>query len=282
MNPERAKQIVRGIKNLVKNGSPFNVNEIRIILALECAIARLSFSQELAEHLIFKGGFVLLKSYDSFRFTRDADALAVIITKEKLKRLVYAALSVDLDDGLWFGDIQMRELTGQGEYGAYRFDFAFQLGKPDLGKLRKLSRVHLDVSFNDKLPSKPLDQVMPSVLEREEQIVWKIYPVEYIIAEKIQTLIERGSANSRAKDIFDLNFLLPRCKNREALLLAIKNTFENRGTALPSSFAACVRQFDERILNAAWPGIKILDEKVKFDIAWNTLINILEALDEGR
>lgn len=100
MNREKAKQITRAIKALVKNDRRFSANEVRIIVALERAIARLLRSRDLDEHLIFKGGFVLLKSYESLRFTRDGDALAVSISKEQLKDLVCKALAFDLDDGM--------------------------------------------------------------------------------------------------------------------------------------------------------------------------------------
>ena len=103
--------------------------------------------------------------------------------------------------------------------------------------------------------------------------------MEYIIAEKVQTLFDRGSANSRAKDIHDLVYLFPRCQNREALLSAIKKTFENRGTAIPESCVKQAGQFDKTILKAAWPGVAALDKKVVFDTAWETLIKHLRDLD---
>ena len=75
------------------------INELRVIIALERAVARVERHPELAEHLIFKGGFVLLKVFESTRFTRDVDALAVSIAKEHLKNLVCESLVVDLNDG---------------------------------------------------------------------------------------------------------------------------------------------------------------------------------------
>jgi len=47
---------------------------------------------------------------------------------------------------------------------------------------------------------------MTSMLPYEEPVSWRIYPKEYIVAEKIQTIYERGSANSRAKDIYPSQF----------------------------------------------------------------------------
>lgn len=279
MNREKAKQITRAMKTLVKNDPRFQINEVRIIVALERAIARLSRNKELSEHLIFKGGFVLLKSFESQRFTRDADALAVAISKEKLKDLVSQALADNLDDGLWFGDFKLQELTEQGEYGAYRFDCAFQIGEPEMKKVHKFSRIHIDVNFSDRLPAKPSHQTMPSLLEHEEPVTWKVYPIEYIISEKVQTLFDRGSANSRAKDLYDLNYLFPRCSDREKVTNAIRQTFKHRGTSLPSSFLANAEGFDKTILKAAWPGIRVLDNKADFDETWKTLMNHLAETD---
>ena len=279
MNQEKAKQITRAMKALVKNDPHFNINEVRIIVALERAIARLSRNKELSDCLIFKGGFVLLKVFESQRFTRDADALAIAIQKGKLKTLICNTMADDLDDGLWFGDIKVQELTEQGEYGAYRFDCAFQIGEPDLKKIHKFSRIHVDVGFSDHLPTRPFDQTMPSLLDHEEPVTWKIYPIEYIIAEKVQTLFDRGSANSRAKDLYDLNYLFPRCPSQGKITDAILQTFKNRGTSFPSSFLAGAETFDKTILKAAWPGIRVLDQKADFDEAWETLMGYLRDLD---
>ena len=279
MNREKAKQITRAMKALVKNNPRLNINEVRIIVALERAIARLERNTELSNHLVFKGGFVLLKAFESQRFTRDADALAITIPKEKLKSLVRNSLANDLDDGLWFGDIKTRELAEQGEYGAYHFDCAFQIGEPDMKKLHKFSRIHVDVGFSDRLPANPSNQTMPSLLDHEEPVTWKIYPIEYIIAEKVQTLFDRGSANSRAKDLYDLNYLFPRCSNQRNMTDAIRQTFKNRDTPLPSSFLVGAETFDKTILKAAWPGIRVLNQKADFDEAWKTLMGCFRDLD---
>lgn len=111
---------------------------------------------------------------------------------------------------------------------------------------------------------------------------WRIYPIEYIIAEKIQTLLDRGSANSRAKDVYDLIHLFPRSQNQDALMSAIRNTFENRKTEFPKSFVQQVGQFDKTILSHGWPGVKILEQKPDFEAAWTLLMGFLQNLDERK
>lgn len=279
MNREKAKKITKAIKDLAQKEDRFTLNELRIIVALERATARLSRNKELAEHLVFKGGFVLLKSYESRRFTRDTDALAVAISKERLSGSVRAALGDDLEDGLWFGDIQVQDLAEQGEYGAYRFDCAFQIGEPDLWKIKNYSRVHVDIGFSDRLAKGPAKQVMPSILRHEEPVTWKVYPLEFIMAEKVQTLFDRGSANSRAKDIYDLVYLFPRCQDKAALVSAIKTTFKNRGTPLPNSFAEQAERIDRAILSLSWPSVEVTEDKPPFDKAWKELIKHFQAID---
>lgn len=278
MNLERANQIAKAIKDLAKNNGRFSLNELRIIVALERVTARLTASKGLADHLIFKGGFVLLKIHESTRFTRDTDALAVSVSKEKLSDLASKALATDLDDGLWFGDLHVEELTEQGEYGAYRFDCAFHIGKPDPRKIKNLSRIHIDIGFSDRLLEKPARQAMPSVLSNQEPVTWRVYPLEFIVAEKIQTLFDRGSANSRAKDVYDLNYLIPRCANQEALRAAIVQTFENRGTTLPASFEKDASQIDITLLSRSWRSVEIKN-KTDFGSIWKKLLGDFKIID---
>lgn len=279
MNQEKAKQILRSIKELANQDPTLSANEIRVIVALERAIARLMRMKELSDHLIFKGGFVLLKTYKSSRFTRDSDALAVSIDKEKFRALVLEALKVDMDDGMWFGDIQSYDLEDQDDYGAYRFDCAFQVGDPDPEKIHKLSRIHIDVGFSDRLPAQPPLETMPSLLADQTPISWKVYPIEYILAEKLETLCIRGSANSRAKDVYDLIYLIPLCSDHQKIVDAVTHTFKNRNTPLPISFAKKIDEFDQTLLKAAWPSVKILEEKLPFHEAWNVLRTKLKGLD---
>lgn len=111
-----------------KNKPELSINEIRVIIALERAIARILSNKILSDNLIFKGGFVLYKSYESMRFTRDADAISLFLSKKELSDLIIESLKVNLNDGLWYGDIKVEELLPENEMQVcHRFDFAFQI-----------------------------------------------------------------------------------------------------------------------------------------------------------
>ena len=63
----------------------------------------------------------------------------------------------------------------------------------------------------------------------------RVYPKYTLVAEKFEALVKLGIMNSRLKDFYDL-WSLSQESDFEGLLLsqAIKNTFVNRSTILPS------------------------------------------------
>lgn len=56
-----SKVITNQIQKLSKE-SALSHNDLRVLIALERAVARIESHPKLSEHLIFKGGFVLLKT----------------------------------------------------------------------------------------------------------------------------------------------------------------------------------------------------------------------------
>ncbi len=262
---EKARKVRNAILKIVKDDGLLSPNEIRIILSLERIVARLSNNPILDKHLIYKGGFVLIKTLGSGRFTRDLDALGFNLQKRQVELLVPVALERDLDDGFWFGDIELESLDDQGEYGALRFNCAYQIGDPPAKKdaFKKLSRIHFDVGFGDAIPTQLRRTVLPSLLNFDSQTSWRVYPPEFIFSEKLQTFVKRESGNSRAKDIHDMGLLFELC-DLGKLLAAISKTFARRQTSLPQSFLAFAKGLDTRLLESGWKNVKVLNEERSF------------------
>lgn len=275
----RANKIRSELTKLAGAGDTFSVNELRILLALERIVARLTSDKTLDKHLVYKGGFVMMKVLESERFTRDLDALGVGIDKNDVIRLVPKALEKDLGDGLWFGDIRVESLDAQGEYGALRFDAAFQIGKPLEKSIGKLSRIHFDVGFGDKIPTKLKSLKSPSLLSSEKPVSWKVYPPEYILSEKLQTLVARGNANSRAKDVYDLVLIFKRCSDHSELKKAIEDTFSTRETSIPSSFHEMAKGLSVRQIEHSWKSVQLETTDLDFQTAWADLLKMLRNLD---
>lgn len=278
----KAKQIMDALKKIAKPLPGQSLNELRVVFAIERAIARLESHPRLSEHLVFKGGFVLLKTLDTHRYTRDLDALALDISKSSLPGMVERALKLDLDDGVWIGDIQLEDLSQQGLYGGLQFDCAFQIGDPpkEPAKIKKLSRIHIDIGFGDQIGAKPKRQKLVPLIAENSPISWRVYPIEVIFSEKLQTLVSRGSANSRAKDIYDLGLIFPLCESRPKLASAIQTTFKARATPVPKSFLEEVEAIDLVQLRASWSSVQ-LEVQETFEECWDRLLKCLHKLDRA-
>ena len=281
MNTENARKIMAALKQLsISRKDGLGLNDLRMIVALERAVARIETDKELAKSLIFKGGFVLLKNAESSRFTRDIDALAKDINQQKVLNAVTKTLQSDLNDGLWYGDVKARDIGRELPYPGIRFDAAFQIGSPpeDDRKIKKLSRIHLDVGFGDFIKSFKRE-TMPSILPDSEPVSWSVYPLEQIVAEKIHALIVREAGNSRAKDIYDLVLLFRRdsldVKNLPAL---IQDTFKARKTELPTPLYRNIETMDLTLLRSAWRSLEIMGAQWDFEEYWRELLTYLRKI----
>lgn len=278
---EKSRHILRALARLVKE-SALSINELRVVLALERVVARIEAHRGLRDKLVFKGGFVLLKSFGSQRFTRDLDALAQDIPKQRLLNHMTEALVMDLNDGLYFGDVAVEDLIDQGQYGGYRINIPFQIGPlpKEVRKRKKLSRIHVDVGFGDVILGKPKLSKVRSIVGGAAPLSWRIYPLESIFAEKLETLVSRGSGNSRAKDLFDMVILFDEVRERRALKGAIKRTFSNRGTEMPTSFAEFFASLDLTILERSWGSVELTGGKISFATCKRRLRGVLRGVDK--
>ena len=278
---DKSRHILRALARLVKE-SALSINELRVVLALERVVARIEAHKGLRDKLVFKGGFVLLKSFGSQRFTRDLDALAQDIPKQRLLNHMTEALALELNDGLSFGDVAVEDLIDQGQYGGYRINIPFQIGPlpKEVRKRKKLSRIHVDVGFGDVILGKPKLSKVRSIVDGAAPLSWRIYPLESIFAEKLETLVSRGSGNSRAKDLFDMVILFDEARGRRALKGAIKRTFSNRGTDVPTSFAEFFASLDLTILERSWGSVELTGGKMSFATCKRRLRGVLRGVDK--
>jgi len=216
---------------------------------LERMVARLTRDSFLYERLVFKGGYVGLRIFNSPRFTIDLDALINGAQGDKVEAAAIKALENDIEDGVWFKYEKRSDLQTLGEYGGVRLYIRAGVGKLPL-KLEKAQLIHLDLGIGDAVTPSP---VMSDLLELlgGESISWNVYNIETATAEKLHTLIMRGTNNSRSKDVFDLYHFLPQC-NVEILKKALRATFKSRGDRLPDSIHEVISKIDKDLLKKGW------------------------------
>jgi predicted nucleotidyltransferase component of viral defense system len=215
-----------------EKGIPFNSCWKKLLL--ERFLARLSRSVY-ADNLIFKGGFLLAYMMKIGRETTDLDFL---LTRMKAERATFEEIcneiaAVSLDDGFTFSFAGV-ELLSQPhmDYPGYRITF-----NTHFEKMR--DKIHIDVGVGDVVEPQHREIKLFQYRGKpffEDIVSLLVYPVETIFAEKLETVLSKGSKNSRMKDYHDL-LLLVRSKGlieQETLKKTLTKTFQNRSTSLSS------------------------------------------------
>lgn len=199
---DQARSILKRLSNLALK---LNVSFLNISteFLLERLVVRLLKNNELSDQLVFKGGYVALRVYNSPRFTVDLDALLKRGNMETMIKNAISSAEAHLNDAVWFRFEKIIDLKTQGEYGGRRLVFRSGIG-PILKDIRRAQLIQLDIGTGDPITPGPVNNELPELLG-PGRLSWQVYPIETSAAEKLHALITRGSENSRAKDIFDLS-----------------------------------------------------------------------------
>ena len=184
----------RSLRDRLKNIAQKNKVPLGSIITefiIERAVARLMKDQILEKHLVFKGGYVALRCYESPRYTVDLDAIAYMRSRDEIALLAKKALADDVADLVWFEFEKEVDLVTQQEYGGIRLQYRAGIGEKT-AKTRALAQIiKLDIGVGDPVTPGPKKT---SITEKigSESISWMVYPIETIVAEKLHCLIARG------------------------------------------------------------------------------------------
>jgi predicted nucleotidyltransferase component of viral defense system len=184
-----------------RTGRP--TDEFIQLYALECFLDRLVHSN-FADTFILKGG-VLLAALDARRPTRDIDfaARAIENTIEKVLSAVRTIAAISIDDGMEFdsNSATAETIREDDSYSGIRVTLGGTLS-------RAVIRFHVDVNVGDPIWPEPQQISIPRLIDGV--IVVRGYPLEMVLAEKIVTALERGTANTRWRDFVDIYVLTGR------------------------------------------------------------------------
>ena len=184
-----------------------------------------------ADQFLLKGACLFLVWNErTYRPTRDVDLLgygnpdpAALVT------LFHALCSEDqsYDDGLRFlpDSVRAEQIKEEQEYEGVRIR---------LRALLQNARIELqvDIGFGDVVVPPAVEADFPTLLDMPAPRL-RMYPMEAVFAEKLQTIVSRSLANSRLKDYVDLWMMIQSGIRETLLMQAIRSTFNHRGTAIP-------------------------------------------------
>ena len=229
----------------------------------ERLLFRLSKS-DYRERFILKGG-ALLYAFNEFmpRPTLDIDFMGRRIDNDKANILTafktIASMSYP-EDGITFDTdtLTAEDITVEKKYPGVRISMT-----ANIGSYRQ--NLTFDIGFGDVIVPRPQELEYPTLFDAMEEPDILAYSLETLVAEKFQTMIDRGRFNSRMKDYFDLYRIFSVHQFDDTLLSdAIKATFENRGTEFVEGHDFFSEDFGkDTMLNQQW---KNYIRKMKLDL----------------
>ena len=180
--------------------------------------------------IILKGGLLLTSIIgDDERTTKDMDATlkGILLTKNEVEKMFNEILNMDIDDEVLFKIISIKDIRLEDEYSGFRLNI---LSKLDNNK----TYITVELTTGDVITPREIKYNYNSIFE-DKKIPIMSYTIETILAEKFQTVVNRGLLNTRLKDFYDI-YILVNTKmselSKENLINAIKNTFKRRKTSL--------------------------------------------------
>lgn len=273
---------LRQVKDRIKNMAREKDINPQILLRnymLERLLERISLS-DLNDKFILKGGMLVAALVGvGMRSTIDMDGTIKYypVTLNTVQSALDSILSVEIDDGVEMRLIKIEEIRAEDDYTGFRVS---------LEALMDNARISLkvDITTGDKITPKEIAYRFDLLFE-ERSIDILAYNIETIIAEKFETLIVRGVANTRMRDFYDL-YILSKVQghtiDKAILVQALLSTSENRGSnnLLLDGELIIKEVFESDVMREHWNRYQ---QKYSYanDILWDEIkIVILEIWNE--
>jgi hypothetical protein len=205
VTPRPTRETVAGARDLelrrLARETQRTTAELLQLYALEGFLARLARSKH-RERFVLKGG-VLLAVFDVRRPTRDVDLLGLRIPSDidAVRALVVSVAEESEDDGLAFdADAATVETIREDDaYAGVRVTLQATLATARLS-------FHVDVNVGDPVWPGVEEVRLPRLLPADP-LELRGYPLVMVLAEKLVTAVQRGTANTRWRDFADVLLL---------------------------------------------------------------------------
>lgn len=195
----------RQLKDLVRNLSKATGIEAHVLIRkyiMERFLERTSLSKY-REQFVLKGGLLVSAFVGTeVRATMDIDTTVrgLPVTKDDMTQIINEICAVNLDDNIAFKIKSASEIMDEAEYSGLRFSMEAYFD----GSVIPLK---IDISTGDVITPREILYSYQLMFE-DRQISIMVYPIETVLAEKLETLIARSVTNTRMRDFYDIHVLL--------------------------------------------------------------------------
>ena len=214
------------IKNKARGSSDKSQVMLRIYL-MERLLERVSLSKY-RDNFVLKGGLLVssLVGVD-MRSTMDVDTTvkSLPMNKKSVQKILEEIMEIELEDGVSFRISKVQDIMEGHEYEGLRFMIECSMD-------RLKQTIKIDISTGDEITPRAIAYKLPLIIEDRSIDLWT-YNLETILAEKLETLMVRGEANTRMRDFYDIHVLIQQdtvTVDRDILKAAFYATCKNRGS----------------------------------------------------
>lgn len=206
------------LNNLAKELN-IRVNVLLATYFFDAFLLRLSKS-EYSDDFIFKGGFYLSAIMGiQNRYTKDLDfkLTGQDLEERNLTDIIKEIIAIPVADEITFEFAGISPIRDEDEYGGFTISL--------IGHLENIKQaVNLDIATGDPVTPNAVLYKYKRLLS-EDFLDFKAYNLETVMAEKIQTVYNRGLLNSRSKDFYDI-FIVYKLKWSEINISDFKEAFK--------------------------------------------------------
>ena len=194
----------RQLKALIRNISESDSDKAQLLIrnyGMERFLERVSLSRY-KDNFILKGGILVasLVGLDN-RATMDIDTTIrnLPLDVDNAPKIVEDIIAVPVDDNIHFELKDASRVMDEAEYGGIRLSLEAHLDTMRIP-------LKIDISTGDAITPAAIDYCYKLMFEDRSIELWA-YNIETVLAEKIETVLARSTANTRLRDYYDVYIL---------------------------------------------------------------------------
>lgn len=243
---------------------------------MERFLERISLSKY-NNNFVLKGGMLVasMLGLDS-RATMDIDTsvFSIPLTVESAKNLIEEIAKINIDDNVSFEVTDAEEIMEEHDYHGVRIKLIANFGTFK-------QPIKIDISTGDVITPSAVEYNYKLMLE-DRSIPLLSYNLETLLAEKLETIIARSTANTRMRDFYDV-YLLSKTQyiDMQNLKSALYETAKSRNTYLSEENVELVLSeiSESEAMFDSWGKYK-KDNYYVEDFDWIDVVNESRALIE--
>ena len=270
---------LRQIKDLINNIAKKKSINPQILLRnymMERLLERIALSNY-KENFILKGGMLIssLIGVES-RSTVDMDTTMKnkAVTIESIKSTFEDIITIDTGDGVTFEIKKVEEIRDEADYPGFRVSIDAILENAKIP-------IKVDITTGDEITPKEI-LLMYQLLLEDREIEILSYNIETILAEKLETIITRSTANTRMRDFYDVHILY-QLQSESIDLIVLKEALigpgKKRGTfhVIKNGYDIIEGVFSNENMALSW---KKYQKKYSYasDISWEQIVTSIRKL----